>query len=725
MSLHQLAQQIQSHGRGNDSQLVHMAPSEVRAMRSLAQRHGGDLTVNPRTGLPEAGFLENLLPTVIGAGVGIATANPFIGAAVGGGLGMAANKGSIQSGLMAGLGAYGMGSLGAGLLESGGASLLGNAVEAGAGPSLTAEQLAANADAGLANVGANAGQTTAQATQAFNAANPVAEPSTFDKLQAGFKNTKFDMDFLKKNMFPIGMAAAPLLMSSSTSGQNQQDSGNTGNIRPYKYSQTVNPRAGEPGQPYFIQSYTPQEVIPASEFGTRTMADGGLAGLANNREFLGANAIYPMSHINRAQYSTSSQLPTSAAIRDADYDTPTEPYTGQEITRMAAGGYTEFPAFIEADRRRYIDERVDPQPLLAPIPLAELARQPEYPPYMAPPVIQPTLAQLQQQYIAPQRAAPSQFVFTQPTTGVYTPANMGVGYNSVDYSKLVNPVTGAKPGTPAKIIADKKAKEEAAKKAQEEADKEAGAGGRTPSSSGGDGGSSEGPSAPGDVGDTGDPAGDVANDPSMGDIGDPAGDVANDPSLGDIGDPAGDEANESDVSSESEASEGESEGEGEGEGGEGDGDGDGGDGGDGGGGDGGGDGGGGEKRGGLIHRRYATGGGIEDLIRRYVAMQQNAYAQGGISHLGSYSDGGRLLKGPGDGVSDDIPAQIGARQPARLADGEFVIPARIVSEIGNGSTAAGAKRLYAMMDRIQQGRKKSVGKGKVAVDSKAYKHLPA
>jgi hypothetical protein len=100
------------------------------------------------------------------------------------------------------------------------------------------------------------------------------------------------------------------------------------------------------------------------------------------------------------------------------------------------------------------------------------------------------------------------------------------------------------------------------------------------------------------------------------------------------------------------------------------------------------------------------------------------YAKGGISHLGDYSDGGRLLKGPGDGVSDDIPAQIGRRQPARLADGEFVVPARIVSELGNGSTDAGAKRLYAMMDRVQKNRKKSVGKGKVAVDSKAYKHLP-
>jgi hypothetical protein len=99
---------------------------------------------------------------------------------------------------------------------------------------------------------------------------------------------------------------------------------------------------------------------------------------------------------------------------------------------------------------------------------------------------------------------------------------------------------------------------------------------------------------------------------------------------------------------------------------------------------------------------------------------------GGLGSLGSYSDGGRLLKGPGDGVSDSIPATIGAKQqPARLADGEFVIPARIVSELGNGSTDAGAKKLYAMMDRVQKARGKTTGKNKVAANSRAEKYLPA
>jgi len=103
-------------------------------------------------------------------------------------------------------------------------------------------------------------------------------------------------------------------------------------------------------------------------------------------------------------------------------------------------------------------------------------------------------------------------------------------------------------------------------------------------------------------------------------------------------------------------------------------------------------------------------------------------AGGGMSaqyDLGSYSDGGRLLRGPGDGVSDSIPATIGKGRPARLADGEFVVPARIVSEIGNGSTEAGARKLYAMMDRVQAARRKSIGRGKVAKNTRADKYLPA
>ena len=91
-------------------------------------------------------------------------------------------------------------------------------------------------------------------------------------------------------------------------------------------------------------------------------------------------------------------------------------------------------------------------------------------------------------------------------------------------------------------------------------------------------------------------------------------------------------------------------------------------------------------------------------------------AQGGIMHssLGGYAAGGnpRLLKGPGDGMSDNIPATIAGKQPARLADGEFVIPADVVSHLGNGSTEAGAKRLHEMMNKVRKARTGNQKQGK-------------
>jgi hypothetical protein len=104
------------------------------------------------------------------------------------------------------------------------------------------------------------------------------------------------------------------------------------------------------------------------------------------------------------------------------------------------------------------------------------------------------------------------------------------------------------------------------------------------------------------------------------------------------------------------------------------------------------------------------------------AGAQRTFASGGITSLGGYSDGGRMLKGPGDGMSDSIPAVIGSKQPARLADGEFVVPADVVSHLGNGSTDAGAKRLYSMMDKIRKAR---TGKKKQAPQVKTHKFLPA
>lgn len=111
---HQMAQHVQSQGRGEDSMLVHMTPNEVNSLQGLAMAHGGTLTINPHTGLPEAGWLGKLLPTILGA----ALTATGIGAPLAAGLvaaGSVAKTGSLKKGLMAGLQAYGGASLAGGV----------------------------------------------------------------------------------------------------------------------------------------------------------------------------------------------------------------------------------------------------------------------------------------------------------------------------------------------------------------------------------------------------------------------------------------------------------------------------------------------------------------------------------------------------------------------------------------------------------------------------------
>jgi hypothetical protein len=160
-----IAQQLQSMGRGEDTMLVHMTPGEVNSLQGLAMATGGSLTINPQTGLPEAGWLSKLLPTILGA---IATPltggliNPLTASAIiGAGTGIA--KGSLTKGLMAGLQAYGgaalgsaaglnAGSFGIGKAASTAASALPGAAStaAGAAPAATAAPAAASTPASTA-----------------------------------------------------------------------------------------------------------------------------------------------------------------------------------------------------------------------------------------------------------------------------------------------------------------------------------------------------------------------------------------------------------------------------------------------------------------------------------------------------------------------------------------------------------------------------------------------
>ena len=117
--------------------------------------------------------------------------------------------------------------------------------------------------------------------------------------------------------------------------------------------------------------------------------------------------------------------------------------------------------------------------------------------------------------------------------------------------------------------------------------------------------------------------------------------------------------------------------------------------------------------------QYAMGGSIDDEYGGDDMNTQSGNMQNGFM---GYAMGGRFLSGGGDGMSDSIHASIEGNQEARLADGEFVIPADVVSHIGNGSSKAGAKQLYNMMDRIRQAR---TGNKKQGREIKPTKFMPA
>jgi len=95
----------------------------------------------------------------------------------------------------------------------------------------------------------------------------------------------------------------------------------------------------------------------------------------------------------------------------------------------------------------------------------------------------------------------------------------------------------------------------------------------------------------------------------------------------------------------------------------------------------------------------------QGLAAANAARPVPAFAAGGIAS-------GYYLGGKTDGMADEIPASIDGKQPAKLSDGEFVVPADVVSHLGNGNSEAGAQRLYEMMDRIRKARTGTTKQGK-------------
>lgn len=340
MSLQHAAKHLEKHGRNGDTMLVHMSPKEVKSLNDLAMAHGGHLTTNPTTGLPEAGFLSSILPMV--AGVALNTFAPGLGA-LGSGLlvggGTAALTGDIKKGLMAGLGAYGGSQLGAGLMGAG-AGAIGQEATNQAVQQATAQNLQ--------------GEAYNQAIQK-QVADKMAEASTFDKLQAGLTNPNMTMSALGGGMkaaSTLGMAGAPLISEMLTPktpmpSQTDKDMGqrytyNAGTVTP-----TPTPDASGREQTYFRPTYTPVSADAArSIYG---YAGGGPVEMMSNANAVGANTGYPMADINKPVYASPFQTPVSSNVVHGTSDTGVNPMTG-EMLSFADGGVSHLGDYSDGGR---------------------------------------------------------------------------------------------------------------------------------------------------------------------------------------------------------------------------------------------------------------------------------------------------------------------------------------------------------------------------------------
>jgi len=797
MSLHTLANHMAAQGRNNDSMLVHMTPKEVSGLHALAAANGGQLTINPETGLPEAGLLEDLFPAIIGFGLN--TFVPGLGEVVGGafGLGAAAGTGiavggltalatgNLSKGVMAGFGAYGGAGLGESLVGAG-VNAATNAGTAGYESILAERGLIPGTEA----YGAAASELALGAQNSAKAASLASSP--MDRLTAGFSATTQSPEALMNyagSNYKYGIAAAaPALAGLSEEDDTVTKMPSTGMITPFVMNrkqlardESLSPSAQQKYLSYGVTPITPFKAAEGGEVQEFRMGGFNRNSLGEERYFDGSDGGFggdgsegpPLSlappegemDMQVVVYGPDGQMYGSpgaarrAGVTNYTTDMPVNfgGEGGNSNDNMRSGGDEgNGGGTTDPYTQQFIDK-----------------------------------AKTYKNTMTGDSASAFDYLMGNRRPTAQTTGRTGV---SSSRGTVRAPVGMQKPAVPAST-----------EDIQALADVARGGGG------GGYGGGGGGGIGAG-YGSQGQHAGE-------------GGGVAGSPMGGNAAPPGGPPSGPSG---------GEGGGGGGGEGG----------GGGGGGGIGAGHGSGGQHaaRGGLLDQYYAdggvTGGGNIDLhvpisiggggggmggetfgggngiqqggtpqqpymgglggllgqlqpqmpqefaqqatdqmeqtqplqqqfmqpfggvnAQRQQAQQaqqamqaaqlsgkQNqafggnmggmrygafanggmtGMADGGLGSLGGYSDGGRLLRGPGDGVSDSIPATIGQRQPARLADGEFVVPARIVSELGNGSTEAGARQLYAMMDRIQKGRKKTVGKNKVAANTRSAKHLPA
>ena len=392
MSLHNAAKHIAAHGRGEDTVLVHMTPNEVSGLQSVAKAHGGSLTINPHTGLAEAGFLRGLLPTLLGAGLAATGVGaPMAALMVGGGY-TVASGGDLKKGLMAGLGAYG----GAGMANSfgaAGASSVPTATPvtpapvipegiANAGPSTFSDpfNVAPSIPPAPSNVAASLPSGPAGSTNYINAeaanyslppspspspisidgmgvSSPTAAPKSFadmnvsDRLSAMKQGASFENagKFIKANPYTTAGTAASIY-SGSKEEPKAPDPADPGMIRPYTFERTKNadafqdtPASGyapmsSKERRYFTDQYT--ALTPYKAPGPEYKAAGGPVEEMSNQVAMGANTMYPMANMATSSFATPYQSPVSTNMLSPTSDSPVG-MTGEpsmQGTRMAGGG---------------------------------------------------------------------------------------------------------------------------------------------------------------------------------------------------------------------------------------------------------------------------------------------------------------------------------------------------------------------------------------------------
>jgi hypothetical protein len=242
---YQSPQGLASLGRNGDSMLVHMNPTELAGLQGLAMAQGGSLTINPQTGLPEAfnlgGFFKSLLPTLVGGAFGFSGAPLMAGIAAGAATGAVTNrKNPLMGALMGGLGGYGGMGLGDALSKTmaitnpaAAASTVGQTAVSGIGPGAvgTTGQIGGANLIGSGIAGGTAG-TNAAATNMFgamkNAGVNIADPIAQDAAKQALQNIPKTSNFSGMNMDPTSSFLKPTVFDPSYGTSAIQPSGTMG-----------------------------------------------------------------------------------------------------------------------------------------------------------------------------------------------------------------------------------------------------------------------------------------------------------------------------------------------------------------------------------------------------------------------------------------------------------------------------------------------------------------